>query len=148
MGLADYQPETRVIPLKNSSFEVRGLSLEDFTTLVRHHLPDLEALYDLGSSVLGGKVDPTNEDLTKLAIVLSEQAPGFVSNLIALAAGDHSEKAVAAARTIAFPLQVKTLVDIAELTFDEVGGIKKAMEFVVGLRKNGKAPTTSPTTDP
>lgn len=138
MGLADYQPETRVIPFKGGSFTVKGLSLNEFTTLIRYHLPDVEAIFDLGSQVMAGKTDLTENDLRTLAIAFAEQAPGFVSNLIALATGDTSEAAIKAAGTLTFPTQVKALVDIAELTFDEVGGIKKAMESVAGLLKNSK----------
>lgn len=139
MGLADYQPETRVIQLgKGGSFVVKGLSLTEFTTLIRHHLPDLEAIFDLGVQVTGGKADLTEDDLSRLAIAFAEQAPGFVSNLIALASGETGEKAVKAAGSLPFPLQVKTLVDIAELTFDEVGGIKKALESVAGLLKSNR----------
>lgn len=135
MGLADYKPETRVISLKGGSFDVKGLSLEDFAKLVNHHLTDLEALFDLGSSALSGKTDLSEDDIIKLAVSFVEQAPGFAANLIALAAGDTSEAGMTAAASLPFPVQVKTLVDIAEITFDEVGGIKKAMESVAGLLK-------------
>lgn len=138
MGLADYQPETRVIVVKGGSFTVKGLSLTEVTTLIRYHLPDVEAIFDLGSEVMGGKADITEDDLRRLAIAFAEQAPGFMANLIALASGDTSEKAINGAQSLPFPIQVKALVDIAELTFDEVGGIKKAMESVAGLLKSNK----------
>lgn len=146
MGLADYQPETRVIELKGGSFVVKGLSLVEFTTLVRYHLPDLEAIFDLVTSAVEGKVDLTEEDLTKIAISLSEQAPGLVANLIALSAGEADEKGIASAARLPFPVQIKTLISIAELTFDEVGGVKKAWESVAGLLKN-KLPTIPQTTE-
>jgi len=133
MSLADYQPETRVVQLKGGSFLVKGLALTEFTTLIRHHLPDIEALFALGSNVLSGKTELTEDDLTKLAVTLSEQAPGFVANLIAVAAGETDEKAIENAGRLPFPVQVKTLVDIADLTFSEVGGVKKALESVAGL---------------
>lgn len=143
MGLADYQPETRVISLKGGSFSVRGLSLEAFTTLVRQHLPDLEAMWNLGSEVLSGRTELTQDDLTMLAITFAEQAPGFTANVIALASGDTSEKAIEGARSLPFPVQVQTLVSISELTFDEVGGIKKALESVAATlaKTKGSLPT-------
>lgn len=144
MGLADYQPETRVIQLKGGSFAVKGLSLTDFTTLVRHHLPDLEAIVDMAAKTMDGKVDLTEDDIGRLAVVFAEQAPGFVANLISLASGETDEKAVENAYKLPFPVQVKALVDIAELTFDEVGGVKKAWESVAGLLKSKKMPVIPP----
>lgn len=133
MALADYRPETRAILVGGSSFDVKGLSLTEFTTLVKHHLPDLEAVFDLGSATLKGKADLTESDITKLAMAFADQAPGFVANVIALASGEKGEKAVDAAYTLPFPVQIKALVAISELTFSEVGGVKKAMESVAGL---------------
>jgi hypothetical protein len=140
MGLADYQPETRVIQLKGGSFAVKGLSLVEITTLIRYHLPDVEAIVDLGLNVVDGKADLTEDDLSRLAITFAEQAPGFVANLIALASGETDERSLQNAARLPFPVQVKTLINIAELTFDEVGGVKKAMESVAGLLKT-KNPT-------
>ena len=135
MSLADYQPETRVIPFKGGSFAVRGLTLNDFTSLVRTHMPDLEAIFDLGSNVIGGKSDLDDGDLTKLIIAFTEQAPGLVANLICLTAGETDEKAVANASILPFPTQAKALFEIADMTFAEVGGIKNAVESVAGLLK-------------
>ncbi len=141
MGLADYQPETRVIPVKGGSFEVKGLSLTDFTTLVRYHLPDLEALYALGADVMSGKTELEEGDITSLAVAFCDQAPGFVANLIALAAGEaDNKKAIESAFKLPAPLQVKVLVDIADLTFMEVGGVKKGLESVAGLLKKNPLP--------
>lgn len=145
MALADYQPETRVIPFSGGSFSVKGLSLNDFTALVRHHLPDLEAMFNLGSNTLSGKTELTEDDITKLAVAFAEEAPGFVANLIALAAGETDEKSVNAALSLPFPVQVRALAAIADLTFAEVGGIKKAMESVAGLLKQANPETVKKT---
>jgi len=140
MSLADYQPETRVIPFKGGSFEVRGITLNDFTSLVRTHMPDLDAVFELGTNVLGGKVELNDGDLTSLAIALSEQAPGLVANVILLASGESGDKAMAAAANLPMPTQVKALFEIADITFSEVGGVKNAVESVAGLfKKNPEA---------
>lgn len=136
MGLADYKPPTRVIEVSGGSFQVKGLSLTEFSVMVQHHLPDLEAIFDLGMSVADGKADLDESDVTKLAVAFAKEAPGFVANLIALASGEaDDERTIEAARALPFPTQVKALVEIANLTFAEVGGIKKGMESVVGLLK-------------
>lgn len=132
MSLVGYQPVTREIALGGeSSFHVKGLSLTDFTTLVNHHISDLEALFDIGARVMGGKAEIEPDDITRVAISLCEEAPGFAANLIALASGEEDlDAAVAAASSLPFPTQLKALSDIADLTFAEVGGIKKAMALV------------------
>lgn len=139
MSLADYQPEQRVIPIGKTSFLVTGLSLGHITSLIRTHLDDLDALYDIGSKVIGNKVDVTEQDLTKIAAAVAEQAPGFVANLIALAAGEYNAQAINNAHSLPFPTQVKALIEIAELTFAEVGGVKKGLELVAGLLKNNQS---------
>lgn len=140
MSLADYQPETRVIPFKGGSFQVRGITLNDFTSLVRTHMVDLEAVFDLGSNVLEGNAELDDDSLTRLAVALCEQVPGFVANLILLGSGESGEKAELAARNLPFPTQVLALYEIADVTFSEVGGVKNAVESVAGLlKKNPQA---------
>jgi len=139
MALADYQPEVRVIQLAKTSFTVRGLSLTDVTTLIREHLPDLESLVDIAGEVVPDINNVTHDDLGRIAISLAEQAPGFVANLIALAADATDEKSVSAALKLPFPVQVKALVEIADVTFAEVGGVKKAVESIAGLMKMKQA---------
>ena len=133
MSLADYQPEKRVIQLGNTSFAVTGLSLTSITTLVREHLPDLESVVDIAAGSVADVDNITSDDVGRVAVALAEQAPGFVGNLIALAAGETNEKAVAAAMSMPFPTQVHTIVQIIDVTFAEVGGVKKAIEAIAGL---------------
>ncbi len=138
MGLRDYKAEERPFALKGGSFAVKGLSLVDFTSLVRYHMPDLEAIFDLGQQALGGKKELTEEDIGMLVVSFTENAPGLISNLIALASGDNSKEAVDAAATLPFPVQVDVTMAIVTLTFEEVGGIKKAFGVIAGLLKNMK----------
>lgn len=125
--LADLQFEGREYDVKGGSFRVEGLSFESFAVLVRTHLSDLEALFALFADV----ETMTGEDVEKLALATIEQAPGFAANVIALAAGEPT--AAPAAAKMPFPLQVQVLVDIAELTFSEVGGVKKFLPTVLRL---------------
>lgn len=138
MALADYQAEHRDFDLKGGSFRVKGLSLNEFTTLIRQHMPDLEAIFDLGAQTMSGKTEVTENDIQHLVIAFAEQAPSLVANVIALAAGEGNEAGIAAAYRLTFPVQVEVLSAICSLTFDEVGGIKKALESVAGLLGNTK----------
>jgi len=129
MSLASYTPETREVPLgRGNTFSVSGLSLQHIEILVRTHLEDIEALFDLIADG-AGNFEP--DDLKKLAISLATRAPGFVANVIALAAGEHD--ATANAARLPMPVQIQAIHDIGELTFTEVGGIKKFMETVAAL---------------
>lgn len=127
MSLASYQPPSRKVPLGDTTLRLEGLSLEHFAILVREHLPDLDALAELFA---GGSVQST-QDFQKVALAIVTQAPGFAANVIALSAGepDQAENAM----RIPAPTQIDMLVTIGDLTFTEVGGVKKAVETVAAL---------------
>lgn len=128
MGLNNYTPERHEFVLKGGSFSVRGLSLEDVSRLVNHHLPDIEALFDLFTS---GRSLDTDTDLRPLVMSVVREAPGFAANLIALAS-DEPESAQQAA-TLPAPVQIDAIMKIGDMTFSEVGGIKKGMESIAAL---------------
>ncbi len=127
MPLAGYQPATLEVPLAGgNSFHVRGLSLNDISVLVREHFPDLDAL----AGLFDGFDTLTVDQFEPLALSLVSQAPGFVANAIAVAAGEGT---AADAEQLPGPTQVKALLEIGDLTFIDVGGPKKAWEMIAGL---------------
>ena len=133
MSLANYTPPSRTVSLGgDNSFNVNGLSLQSIEILVRTHLPDVEELFELFMD--GGNF--TTDDLKRLALTLATRAPGFTANVIALGAGERD--ATANAARLPFPIQLQALAEIAELTFAEVGGIKKFVETVAGLLSSMK----------
>lgn len=127
MALSDYQAERREVVLGGTSFHVQGLSFQDFATLVRTHLPDMEALFDLFDGIENFGPD----DYRKLATAVASQAPGFAANVIALASGETD--ATEAAARLPFPVTINALLTIGDLTFTEVGGVKKFLEGVAPL---------------
>lgn len=131
MPLAGYKAQTRTIALAgDNSFVVKGLSLNHIAILIREHFDDLEALMTIFTS--GGQ-DIENLDMRAVALSLISNAPGFVANVIALSAGEGD---ASDAEQLPGPVQLKALLDIGELTFSEVGGVKKSMEVIAGLLKN------------
>lgn len=132
MGLGSYKAPSHEVVLTGGSFTVKGLSLNDVSLLIHHHLPDIEALFDLFTNAK----DVTDTDFRPLAVSLVSQAPGFAANVIALAAGEPDN--AKAAETIPFPVQVDVLMKIGDLTFSEVGGVKKALESIVPLLASNK----------
>ncbi len=127
MPLAGYKPETREVVVGGDSFNVKGLALNEIAVLVREHFPDLEALADLFGN---GIENIDSQSFQPLALSLITNAPGFVANVIALAAGEGD---ASDAERLPAAVQVKALFDIGELTFKDVGGPKKCLEMVAAL---------------
>lgn len=129
MPLAGYQPETRTVQIgPQNTMVVRGISLTDLAVLIREHMPDMDAVFDLFKSVDTMKV----EDLQPLILTVVTQAPGLAANVIALAAGEGD---ASDAEKLPMPVQVAALLDIGSLTFTEVGGVGKFTEMVAALLK-------------
>lgn len=128
MSLSQYKPETRTVVLSEaSSVHLHGLGLVGISVLVREHFPDLDALIALfqrDESIAAG-------DMKGIALSLTTHAPGLVANVIAIAADEPDQAPVV--MTMPAPLQIKLLTDILELTFTEVGGIKKAWGMFADL---------------
>ena len=102
------------------------MSLNDVSVLVREHFPDLDAL----AVLFDGFDNLTVDQFEPLGMSLVSQAPGFVANTIAIAAGEGT---AADAEKLPGPVQVKALLEIGDLTFVDVGGPKKALEMIAGL---------------
>ena len=139
MSLSNYKAESHEFVLKGGSFSVEGLSLEHVSVLVREHLPDIEALFELFQTTenIGGA------DLEPVIKAVISQAPGFAANVIALASGEPGSAPVAA--KLPFPVQVEALMKIGDMTFNEVGGIKKSLELVTALLAKNKPMLTKMT---
>jgi len=143
MSLASFTPEARDLKVGDKVIcRVTGLSLSHIEIIVRTHLDDIEALFEL---FMNGGGNFENDDLKKLAVSLATSAPGFVANVIALASGEND--ATENAAKLPMPVQLQAMSDIMELTFTEVGGIKKFMETVASLLGNvrGKMPQLTKT---
>lgn len=136
--LANYKAETRVITLGDSAVTVTGLSLNSFTQIVTTHFDDLEAIFDLITSVTSGKSDISEQDIATVIGKALSEAPGLVANLICVAANETGDVAHNAVLTIPFPKQFEMMMVIVDMTFKEVGGIKKSIEQITMLIKTVK----------
>lgn len=134
MALSDYTPECRQVMYQGKPlFTVEGLSLETLAVLVKTHLPDLEAVFDI---VLKGEKDTETftDQLSRVSTGLALSAPGLVANIIAVSSGEElTEDLIRVAGRLPFPVQVQALMDIGALTFDEAGGVKKSIESLMIL---------------
>lgn len=143
MALADYVVERKAVPFKGGSFDVRGLSLDDVTVLMREHLSDLDQIFELYASTTSQEV--LVGETARYAIKLVQEAPGLVANVIALASDEPHQ--ADRARTLSIPVQVDALEKIFLLTFEEAGGAKKFFESL-GRLLTGLRPTVSLTSSP
>ncbi len=139
MALADYQKQTRTFELKGGSFQVEGLSFDKFAKLIQNHLSDIEAIIALVESASNGLTDLNDSNIEKIVIAAAEEAPGLVANIIASASGETDPRAVDAAASLPLPVQFQVMMDIIDLTFSEVGGIKKSWEIITSLLKKAAA---------
>ena len=115
--LADFKQEWREIAFKGGGFKVRGLSLEDLSLLIRTHLPDLKAMYARYTAA-----NENGETTDDMVLSFVRDTPVLAAHLIAMAAGEES--AAEQARGLPFPLQVDAVVNVLQLTFEDIGGPK------------------------
>jgi hypothetical protein len=144
MALADYQPERVDIPFKGGSFQVKGLSLDDVSVLMKHHLTDMDELLELYSRNVSQ--DIAVAATAQYAVTLVREAPALVANVLALAAEEPDS--VDNARRLPIPTQIEALKVIGRLTFEEAGGAKKFFESLKDLAMRVRPPlamTDSPT---
>lgn len=129
MGLKNYEPARHEMSISGGSLSLRGLSLEDVSSLVNHHLRDLEAIFNLFTN--GGIERLDDIQFERLAMSIVQEAPGLAANLIAIAS-DEPEEAKQAAK-LTFPVQIAALTTIGDMTFREVGGWGKGLEGIAAL---------------
>jgi hypothetical protein len=147
MALSDFQAERREVKVNGKVlFSVEGLSLETLALLVNTHMPDLE--YVFGIVVHGEKADETfQQQIARVAMGMAGQAPGLVANIIAICSGEPlTDDLIKQARRLPFPAQVQAMEHIGSLTFEEAGGVKKAIESLMTLLARLRTkPLNSPT---
>lgn len=141
MSLANFQPETLTVTYKKSKFEVRGLSIIDLSSILKTHMNDLEALFDMYEQEAQG-LNFGNIALAKYATRLIADAPGLVAHIIALACDEPDQ--VNQAQRLPMVTQIDALKKIGTLTFEEVGGVKKLIEEMAGLVSQLKPESQQP----
>lgn len=139
MSIADYKPETAEVEFKGGSLTVRGLALDDVAVLMRTHMSDIDGLVAIFQN--GVSDDIAIAQMSQYAMGLLREAPGLVSNLIALACDDAEN--VPLYRQLPMPVMLRAVESIGKLTFEEAGGPKKFIESLLGMLRVFRAPTTA-----
>lgn len=129
MSLADFQPAKDEVSFQGGSFQVRGLSLDDISILMRENLSDLDDLLKLYAENVDNRV--AIAATAQFAVSMAREMPALVARLISLAADEpgYEDKA----RQMPLPVQVEALKKIVHLTFAEAGGAKKFFESLTSL---------------
>lgn len=128
MALADYVVQKRdVKDFKGDVIAtVRGLNFEDISRLVRNHLTELTLVFQTAAT--DGKLLPDELDMGALILKLVLQAPDTAGLMLALGCDEPTE--IEKAKLLPAPLQLKLLGEIANLTFEDVGGPLAFLEMV------------------
>lgn len=131
MSWADYQPPTAEVPLGGGKTgRVRGLNVDDLSTLITNHLEQISKAVALYTA---SKKDVyTKANLHAFVIQTASQFPGLVSEVISLAADEPSLNG----KKIALGVQLAALNEIARLTLEEIGGLGN-LSLVLGNLAKG-----------
>ena len=133
MAIKDYKLPKKSIRINDdASFEVRGLSLPDITSIIDSHGPIISKFFDKYSGNLDS--EQSDEELQVMGKILSEAAPELMCSIIAIAADepDAHEQIM----KLPFTIQIEALEAVGKLTFESSGGAKKAFEMVAKVILN------------
>lgn len=134
MALSDFVPECRQVKVDGKElFSVQAINLETLAVLVQTHFPDLEHVFDI---LLAGEVEGETlpAQMQRISSGLALRAPSLLANIIAVCSTEPlTEALVNNARRLPFPIQVEAMMLIGALTFEEAGGVKKAVESLIIL---------------
>jgi hypothetical protein len=108
---------------------LRGITLEDVLRVARLNGEAFVTLFDKVTAEQATAIDL--EDTGKLMVSMAETAPKVVADIIAHAADDPDGSEVA--RKLPFSVQLECLQQIARLTFEPEGGVKKVLETLLEM---------------
>jgi len=126
--LSDYAPEKADIEYRGKVLcTVRGLNSTDVATLLRNHVADLRMLFTSWDATR--KLLPADDnDIEARVYSAIINAPATIVKTILIATGETD---LDAASRLSMPLQMKIVLKVLELTFEDVGG---PLGFAVLLR--------------
>lgn len=147
MAVPSYTPPTKAITFVGAPepLVVRGLSLEDVTSLINEHLPDITLAVEQYGSHLSSTY--STRSLDGFLGTMLTGFPALASAVIAQAADDP--EAADAVRKYPTGIQIAALVAIAELTLDDMGTLADPSPALATIVRNamssiGQRKTLSP----
>ncbi len=140
MSLTAFEPKTEMVELPGGgSFAVRGLSLEDFTVLLRAHYEPISTLFDRYVAESAAEAVDQKEtggvmglgDVRGVVLEALEHAPGLIGDVIARAAEETENPH--RARLLPMGVQIDAIEKVIRLTLEAEGGLEKLVETVSRL---------------
>jgi len=139
MGFGTFTPKTETVEFPGGKFAVRGLSLEDFTVLLRKYHEPAKALFDRYANeaaieAVDAATNGTPVGLSNVKDVILEAlevAPGMIADVIARAADETERPEIA--RLLPLGVQLDAVQKIVALTLEAEGGVEKLTESVMKL---------------
>lgn len=110
------------------SLEVRGMSFQDLTLLFTTHGKTVDKIFTMVEGMNGN----STFDMKEFGAELLTQAPQVVATMIALAT-DMPDQAAA---RMPFPVQVKILEAIYQMTVEEAGGLTDFLDLALRLMRS------------
>lgn len=131
MALTDLQFPEAEITVGDGRFSVRGLTFSDIHWLMGEIPAEVDALV----AMMVEMTSEGGENNAEAALMARLQAtrPVLAARIIACASGDTSPAAVSIAERLPAPCAIDALANIARLTFEVHGGIKKFVDVLAGV---------------
>lgn len=145
MALSDFTPIRKAINIggaNNTTMHLRGLTLNDLSTMFNLYATDMRALFDIykeGAAQVEKEGLEGVMSMLQMAVTFVQKAPGLVATAIALAADEPD--ATDMALMLNPEKQVEILTTIADLTLGEGAGVKKLFGSVMALWNGSQSAT-------
>ncbi len=133
-GFSAMSLPTKKYEILGASVELKALSFSNITGLISSHRKELDALFDSATS-------DKDTDMADMLFDGLSNAPELAVSIIAYSSGQVGEEDIIS--SIPFPAQIEMLEIIADLTFNEVGGVGKFLPMVVRIFKKASSSISS-----
>lgn len=138
MGLRDIVIATKTIPAGGTSFEVRGLSMNDLMLVVTEYGPQMTLVF---SRLQAGEIQ--GEDIKSTIVNMSREFPDLLAAVICLAADDYDPEMVAKMKKVPLTVTTEAAEEIFKLTFASEAEVKKFIESLTRMIAAGSGALTT-----
>ncbi len=136
MGLSNIQIPTETFDIRGASVTLRGICFDDLAYILEGSRGEVDAAISFAQAKMGESEEPVGSTQAVITDLL-RQFPALAAKIIACAADEP--EAAPTVRKLPFPMQLDMAAAVARLTFEEVGGVKKFLERVIELIREGRS---------
>lgn len=144
MSLSDFEIRYDDVMYRGAvATAVRGIALNDITTLIREHLSDMNTVFDLYEKE---GADVALMKAMEFAVKMVDEVPELVSSIIIKATDEtDSPELREKLRKLPIALTVEVMRKIIEITVEDAGGAKKLIDSLVMMVRTVKPSLTQAT---